>query len=298
MRKPAFIVPFLLVCFVAASCGKKQETQSKSEIPAMKISKFVATQKWATEPKLQTPESVIYDPYRDLLYVSNINGGPLIKDGNGFISKVALNGDISDLQWVGGLNAPKGSAIWNNILYVADIDVLVEIDIENGKILNRYSAPNARFLNDVTVDEKGNIYISDTSFLNSVIYIFRDGQVRVWLQNDAIAQPNGLFAEQDELIVGLGSRSLMAIKFSDQSIRTVATTGFAIDGVQIDGHGNYLVSDWSGKTAFISASGEIKPLLDTSDAKINSADIEYIPSQNLLLIPTFLDNRIVAYEVQ
>ncbi|MCI0494958.1 hypothetical protein L0Z72_08110 [candidate division KSB1 bacterium] len=298
MRK-RFIVPVaVLIILVVISCGKKQETKPKSEIPALKISKFVAIEKWATEPKLQTPESVIYDPDRDMLYVSNINGGPLIRDGNGFISQVTMTGEIAKLEWVTNLNAPKGSAIWNNKLYVADIDELVEIEIETGKILNRYSAPNAKFLNDVTVDQKGNIYISDTSFLNNIIYIFNDNKISVWLQSENIAQPNGLFAEKDELIVGLGSRSLKAIKFSDQAFRDIAATGFAVDGVQGDGHGNYFISDWMGKTAFVTASGEIKQLLDTSESKINSADIEYIPSKNLLLIPTFLDNRVVAYQVE
>lgn len=298
MRKQFVLLVVMLIYFFTNSCGKKQETKSESEIPALKISKFVAVEKWATEPKLQTPESVIYDPDRDMLYVSNINGGPLIRDGNGFISKVTMTGEIANLEWVTNLNAPKGSAIWNHKLYVADIDELVEIDIETGKILNRYSAPNAKFLNDVAVDQKGNIYISDTSFLNNIIYIFNDNKISVWLQSEDIAQPNGLFAEKDELIVGLGSRSLKAIKFSDQVIRDIAATGFAVDGVQSDGHGNYLVSDWTGKTAFVTASGEIKLLLDTSESKINSADIEYIPSQNLLLIPTFLDNRVVAYQVE
>ena len=38
-------------------------------------------------------------------------------------------------------------------------------------------------------------------------------------------------------------------------------------------------------------------LLDTKDQKINAADIGYIESQELLLVPTFFDNRVVAYKV-
>lgn len=298
MRKQFIVPAMLLMIFMISFCGKKQEPTSKPEIPALKISKFIAVEKWATEPKLKTPESVIYDPDREMLYVSNINGGPLIRDRNGFISKITVTGAIDNLEWVTNLNAPKGSAIWNNKLYVADIDELVEIDIETGKILNRYLAPNARFLNDVTVDLKGNIYISDTSFLNNAIYIFNDDKISIWLQSEDISQPNGLFAENDELIVGLGSRFVKAISLADRSIRIIAKTDFGIDGIQSDGFRNYLVSDWTGKTAFISASGEIKLLFDTSELKINSADIEYIPSQNLLIIPTFLDNRVVAYRVE
>jgi hypothetical protein len=31
---------------------------------------------------------------------------------------------------------------------------------------------------------------------------------------------------------------------------------------------------------------------------VNAADIEYIPSLKLLLVPTFNDNRVMAYEVK
>lgn len=298
MIKRFIFVVFLSMFLFIVACGKKQEKQSEPEIPAVKISKFVAVEKWATVPNLETPESVLYDPDRDVLYVSNIQGGPMIKDGNGFISKVTMTGEIADLEWIKNLNAPKGSAIWNNKLYVADIDELVEIDIEAGKILNRYTAPHAKFLNDVTVDRHGNLYISDTSFINSVIYKFHQGKFEVWLEDDEITQPNGLFAEKEELIVGLGSRALKAVKYSDKTIRTIAATGFSVDGVQGDGFGNYIISDWTGKTAFVTASGEMKLLLDTSEFKINSADIAYIPGKNLLFIPTFFDNRVVAYHVE
>jgi len=45
-----------------------------------------------------------------------------------------LNGSIIELNWIAGLNAPKGMAIYDNSsgsskLYVSDITDLVEIDI-------------------------------------------------------------------------------------------------------------------------------------------------------------------------
>ena len=42
------------------------------------------------------PESVLFDPETECLYVSNINGGPGQKNGEGFLSKVDLNGEILD----------------------------------------------------------------------------------------------------------------------------------------------------------------------------------------------------------
>lgn len=80
---------------------------------------------------LKTPESVVYAPKHDILFVSNIDGKPDQKDQKGFISKVSLsNGSITELNWLTGLDAPKGMAIYNNSkLYVSDITDLVEIEI-------------------------------------------------------------------------------------------------------------------------------------------------------------------------
>jgi hypothetical protein len=38
-------------------------------------------------------------------------------------------------------------------------------------------------------------------------------------------------------------------------------------------------------------------LLDTTPVKANAADIEFIISKKLLLVPTFSDNRVVAYKI-
>ena len=68
------------------------------------------------------------------------------------------------MNWVTGLNAPKGIAISNDNskLYVSDITELVQIDIASGKIIKRFNAPGSSFLNDVVADSHGNIYVSDT----------------------------------------------------------------------------------------------------------------------------------------
>ena len=108
---------------------------------------------------------MVYAPKQNLLFVSNINGKPDQKDQNGFISTVSpSNGSIVELNWITGLNAPKGMAVNNNNsrLYVSDITDLVEIDIDDEKIIKRFNAPGSAFLNDVAVDNQGNIYVSDT----------------------------------------------------------------------------------------------------------------------------------------
>jgi len=71
------------------------------------VSEPSVIKKWETDTLLRTPESVLLDEGRNILYISNINGQPTDKDGNGFISKVTLDGKIENLKWVEGFDAPK-----------------------------------------------------------------------------------------------------------------------------------------------------------------------------------------------
>lgn len=70
-----------------------------------------------------------------------------------------------------------------------------------------------------------------------------------------------------------------------------------LDGIRVDNQGNYLISHWEGQTYLVSPSGQAVEILDTMPAKINSADFEFIKEKNLLIIPTFTDNRVIAYQL-
>ena len=256
------------------------------------------TKVWELQEGLQTPESVNYDAARNVLYISNIHGQPLAKDGNGFISKVSSEGKMVNLKWVTGLDAPKGAAIHYGKLYVTDIDRLVEIDIESGDIANTYPDDKAIFLNDVAVGPDGAVYVTDYSPDNSAIYRLSDGKLTVWLGADQVDRPNGLYATDEFLYVGnTGAGTLIKVRFADKDITQVADAGMGIDGLRPTGDGGFIVSNWAGKTAWISAPGEMQVLLNTTEQEINSADLEYIPEKQLLIIPTFFDNAIHAYAI-
>ena len=88
-------------------------------------------QLWKVE-QLQAPESVVH--HDGHFYVSNVSGQPAEKNGRGFISKINKDGDIVSLKWVTGFNAPKGLGIYQNKLYVADIDRVAKVDIATGTV--------------------------------------------------------------------------------------------------------------------------------------------------------------------
>lgn len=253
---------------------------------------------WESEPIFKVPESVTYDPTREILYVSNIFGSPLEKDGNGFISKVSLTGEVVDLEWVTELNAPKGSALLEDKLFVTDIDQLIVIDIRTGGKLHTFSDKQAVFLNDVAIDKAGSVYVTDYSGVNSAIYRLKDNEFKIWMRGAEINRPNGIYIADDQLYFGnSGDGKIKSVNLNNNTIRTIADVGSGIDGLKIYNEGYFIVTDWAGKTSLISQSGKISELINTTADKINAADIEYIPGKNLLIIPTFFDNRLFAYQI-
>ncbi len=285
-----------LICLALFAC--KTETGSNAAAEAESSSPAIApvlTEKWAATG-LKTPESVLYDATQNVLYVANINGSPTDKDGNGFISKLNLNGEVVALEWVSGLDAPKGMAISGGKFYVSDIDQLVEIDLASAQITNRHVPGDATFLNDVAAGSDGTIYVSDTRA--NKLYRLKNGDFEIWLEGEPLDAPNGLFVEGSTLLSG-NKNKVLAIDITTGDIRSFVDstgTGNITDGLVPDGKGSYFTSNWQGGTWLIHPENAPLKLLDTSADTINSADLEYIISQRLLLIPTFFDDRVVAYE--
>jgi sugar lactone lactonase YvrE len=286
MRKTAICAIIALVTIAGLST-----IDTISSDPEVSLEK-----KWETDRVLKVPESVLYDRARNIIYVANINGTPADKDGNGFISKLSVDGKIENLQWVTGLDAPKGMGVYKNRLYVTDISSIVEIDIDRGKILKRYDI-GGKFLNDITVDTTGRVYVSDMAA--DRIYRLAGGRVTTWMSSEGLQNPNGLFIEKNRLMVASkGGGNIKIIDIRKKSIKDWTSIGGNPDGLVSDGRGNYLLSSWNGEVYFIKSSGEKVRLFDTRASNINSADIDYIPSERILLVPTFFDNRVVAYELK
>lgn len=286
-----FPISILTACtlILLQGCSK---SLSSSGVPV------TLTHTWTSDNILSTPESVLYDESRNVLYISNINkSSGSSKDGDGFISVLTPEGVVDKLHWVTGLNDPKGMALANNVLYVADVDEVVAISTQSGSILGRYKADNAKFLNDVVADNGGNVYITDSQ--NNTIYLFRNGRVTTWIENTAGEKPNGLYLENENRMLvafmGEGKVSLLdpaTKKFTDWSENIPSA-----DGIIKLTNGGYMVSNWSGEVYYVNQEGKNWKILDTKDKNVNAADIAYSEKTGLLYVPTFKDNRVVAYSV-
>lgn len=202
------------------------------------------------------PESALYDSVQNIIYVSNVDGKTTDKDGAGHISRLTKDGKMQDSKWVTGLNAPKCLVQHENPLYVSNINQLVAIDVDTGKIRGTWNAEGAKFLNDLAVDDDGRIYVSD--MLTDSIYRLDGDNLSLWLQDEALQHPNGLLIEGNQLLIAPWGKDLqedfstkvlghlIAVDMTSKSITTIGS-GEPIgnlDGFESDGHGNWLVTDW------------------------------------------------------
>jgi len=262
-------------------------------------------EKWHLTKGVAQPESVYYDAASKQLFVSNISGRGDQKDGKGWIQKLSTNGKVLADKWVNGLNAPKGLRAHRGVLWVADIDELLSIDIRKGKILSRTKIKSATFLNDVAIDASGRVFVSDTPA--GKIYQFHNGKVSIFDEGEHLESPNGLLVKGNELIVagwGTGMASdwsakvpgrLYAIHLKTKKKRLITKKPLGnLDGVEIADNGRYLVSDWrAGKVYEVTLEGQSRLILDGFKG---AADIGYVPKRRLLIVPRMLEDRIDAYQ--
>ena len=286
-----------LVLFTALLFGCTSKNTSDNQSTADEKSTPMLVEFWATDTLLKTPESVIYDPVNGDIYVSNVNLNPWEKDGNGFISKLSKAGEILVLEWVTGFSGPKGMGINGDTLFVADLDELGFISISSGMLIKKIKIDGASGLNDITVGDNGTVYISDSNA--GKIYQYANGEITVF-HSDVPGRPNGLLPANGKLLVAFSETSqFLSIDPSTLEKTVIADSIGAGDGITPTSQdGCYLVSDWNGEVFYIDNAGQKTSILRTKEQKKNTADIWFIPEEQLLLVPTFFDNRIVAYKLQ
>ncbi len=262
-----------------------------------------ATEIWSVDG-FKNPESALYDSERDIVYVSNVDGNVTEKDGAGHISRMTKDGKLEEAEWVTGLNAPMGLVQHDNLLYVSDIDQLVSIDVDTGKIVRIWDAEGAQFLNDLAVDSSGRIYVSD--MLTDSIYQLDGDTLTLWLQDEALQHPNGLFIDGNQLLVAPWGKDLqedfstkvlghmIAVDLTSKAISTVGSGKPVgnLDGLEPDGQGNWLVTDWvDGALYRIHADGQADLLMDLGQG---SADLGVIDGGAIALVPMMMDNKVTA----
>ena len=297
----------------ALALGSVLTSSPSAQAPAQPSAPPAPSALWTLGTGFALPESAYHDPISNAVFVSNINGDLLAKDGNGYISRLTPDGKVVDMKWATGLNGPKGMRSIGGTLWVADIDEVVAIDIASGTITSRVSVQGATFLNDLAMAPDGTVYVSDSQ--GSRIYAVRDGTASVFVEGaDLVQQANGLLVDGNRLILGTvgpaasargrggaaggrgGGGMLFAFDLQSKA-RTQLTKEpvGGVDGIEPDGRGGLLITDVFGsRIVHVPASGEPRTVLQLAAA---GADFGYIPATGTAIVPFLFGNSVSAYDL-
>ena len=289
------ITPFLLLAF----------TFSLQNLQAEKLP--VA---WSLSENVAAPESTYFDKKSGFLFVSQIGkGGGKGKDGDGWISKLTLQGKVIEQKWATGLNAPKGLRSAGDKLWVADIDRILSFSISSGKKLDELKVPGALFLNDLACDKDGTVYVSD--MLAGKIYQYEEKTLKlsVLAEGDKIEHPNGLLFHKGKLIIGgwgidiqddFSTKKpgrLLSLDLKSGELHAITKDPIGnLDGVESDGGDGFVVTDWIAGNV-IHINGEGNPRILATFPK-GAADHAYLPDKKWLILPEMLENKISAFDLK
>lgn len=246
------------------------------------------TKLWATDATLPVTESAFFD--KTIIYTSLIDGQPWGKDGKGGIATVSPTGKIINANWITGLSAPKGMDKFGNLLYVANIDELVAIDIKAGKIDHRIPVTGAENLNDVSIDSKGVIYVTDSKQGK----VYKVANKISSLAYEGVRGSNGVKVVGNKVYI---AGSSLVVSEGGGTPTKITDLPHGGDGVEPVGNGDFIVSEWSGYVYYVKADGTKELLLDTHTTNNKTADIGYDPATKTVYIPTFSTNAIEAYKL-
>ncbi|MER9438335.1 ATP/GTP-binding protein [Mesorhizobium sp. M0239] len=254
---------------------------------------------------LEQPESALFDAANNRLIVSNISGNPGEADGNGYLSVLSVDGRTVTRHWTDGMDAPKGMAIAGGKLYVADITKVRVVDLASGKLVASITVPNAVFLNDMTSDQSGKIYVTD--MLADTIYRIDGEQPELFARDAMLASPNGVFADGDRLIVaswGKGIKpdfstaepgGLLSVDIASKVVSPLpGAQKFAdLDGVIAIGDTIYATAYMTGTLYRYQAGGAPEAL---AHFKPGSADIG-TDGKSILYVPLMNEGEVAALKL-
>lgn len=256
----------------------------------------------------EAPESVKYDPDLDVWYVANINGTPVGKDGNGYLSRLRSDGSVDSLKWIAGgvngvkLDAPKGMALQGDTLWVADITSVRGFNRRTGAAVASIAVKGSKFLNDIAVGPDG-LYATDTGFEGSAkgiehtgpdrIYrIAPDRSVSVALESDSLTGPNGIVwdaAGSRFIVVPFAGNVIRAWAPGSKTTTALGTTKGQLDGVELLGQNRLLVTSWADSSLFVFENGTVTPV---ATGLPSAADIGLDTKRQRVAVPLLLENRV------
>jgi sugar lactone lactonase YvrE len=319
-RASTVALAFAAATSAACSSGEKARNDSATAKAPDSTAAAAAPAMFASAgatDSMKTPESVRYDADLDAYFVSNINGNPSVKDGNGFIVQVDAGNTSSVKMLVQGgkngvtLNAPKGLAVVGDTLWVADIDAVRAFNKRTGAVIANIDLRpmKAQFLNDVVAGPDGSIYITDSGLLfdakggmthpcKDQIFKITGRKPSIAIKGDSILKsPNGITwdsANKHFVLGAFNDKAVTAWKPGDSTVTQIATGPGGYDGVEALSDGRILISSWADSSVHVIANGAFRKVIGNVEAP---ADIGVDTKRNVVAVPRFNAGRVEYFAI-
>ncbi len=278
-----------VLIFLAAACAEQKTAEDLAVTAAPAATPRLEPLWVATD--FSAPEGVAAAPSGGY-FISNVVGDATDKDGEGWISVLSDKGEIVESQFAAGLDAPKGMAVLNGILYVADIDQVRLFDAATGEARGEIAVDGAAFLNDATVWQD-TIYVSD-SRMDRISRLDGDAAT-TWLEGEALDGVNGLLGAGESLLVSTMTTGTLYKADSDKTLTVIAEGMIDADGIGIVEGGGWLVSAWRGDIYAVSPDGKVTRLLDSREDEILQNDLSVFG--DIVIVPNWLPGTVTAWRI-
>lgn len=252
---------------------------------------------------LENPESVVWLPDGRLL-ISTI--GQFNRDGDGAVMVWTPDGAQPLAE---GLDDPKGLAVVDNALFVADKSRVWKIALTGRQAGSKdvFAAAAAfpsrpLFLNDLAADRAGNLYVSDSGNRqgqHGAIYrIAPDGRVTLVADSQktpALKAPNGLWVDDENhlLVLDIFSGELSRLSLLDGALTKIADGFPGGDGVVRDIDGNIYLSQWTTGAVWVLPGGRA-PAVKLASHFTSAADLGLNYKHGQLLVPDMKAGTLTA----
>jgi sugar lactone lactonase YvrE len=271
--------------------GKLMKFTAPLLLTALAIVNFSYSQEF------RAPESAAFDPQTNRYFISDYGDGNIIQ----------IDSAGKKTYFKKGLSKLLGMIIQGNTLYVVQNPKTIRgFDIRDGSPTLEVQINEGLFLNDITSDGSGSLYVTDSRG-NAVYTVNIASQTYSLFVRTKSTDPNGIVYDKlnNRLLVCYTREKspIDEISLKDSSISTVVQTGFDnLDGLTLDEQGNCYVSSWGPGSfaAGFKAVGTIykydnlfteEPTI-VSTGYLGPADIYFNVWKNELVIPLMLENRV------
>lgn len=290
---------FLIAIFVffGVSC-----TYSESTPPQINFNSVQDTTDIAFSiTGLDGPEAVRYDPDQKVYFISNWSGGGNTQNSTGFITKADDEGNIIELKFMTGTNsyplhAPRGMFIHNETLWSADVLGVHGFNKNTGEQTHfvDISSLGIGFLNDVSGDENGVLYVTDTG--TSKVIKIDNNEASVFLDSLAYS-PNGITynSNTNEFILApwRGAQTFLSFNFDGKISDFATLNGGYFDGIEFIGETLFSASQSDSSIRVFNSEME-KMLIKTTG---RPADIGINTHLNHIAVPYIALDRVDVWRL-